>query len=54
MAKLPDSERAAFESLDLGVATLSPADLGPALDEPHPTWMTRVEEEWKKRYGVGN
>lgn len=54
MAKLTDTERKAFESLDLGIATLAPDKLGPALDEPHPSWMTRVEEEWKRRYGVGN
>jgi putative thiamine transport system substrate-binding protein len=52
--KLSDADRAAFASLDLGIATLSPDKLGPALDEPHPSWMTRIEAEWKKRYGVGN
>ncbi len=26
--------------------------LGPALPEPHPSWMTRVAEEWVARYGV--
>ena len=25
--------------------------LGPALPEPHPSWMTRIEQEWQKRYG---
>jgi putative thiamine transport system substrate-binding protein len=53
-AKLSDADRKAFESLALGVATLAPDKLGPALDEPHPSWMTRVEEEWKRRYGVAN
>ncbi|HSG36056.1 MAG TPA: ABC transporter substrate-binding protein, partial [Paracoccaceae bacterium] len=41
MAKLPEAVRAAFDALDLGIATLGPAELGPALPEPHPAWMTR-------------
>lgn len=54
MAKLHAEDRARFEGLDLGVATLPPDQLGPALDEPHPSWMERIDEEWKRRYGVGN
>jgi putative thiamine transport system substrate-binding protein len=54
MAKLNAEDRARFEALDLGVATLPPDQLGPALDEPHPSWMKRIDEEWKRRYGVGN
>src|SRR5690606_38072176 len=45
MAKLSADDRARFEALDLGIATLAPADLGPALDEPHPSWMDRLEQE---------
>lgn len=52
--KLSAADQAAFAALDLGIATLSPDQLGPALDEPHPSWMSRVEEEWKRRYGAGN
>ena len=52
--RLPEEAKAAFAALDLGVATLPPEELGPALDEPHPRWMERVETEWKRRYGVGN
>jgi putative thiamine transport system substrate-binding protein len=44
----------AFDALDLGVATLKPEELGPALDEPHPDWMERIEGEWLKRYGAAN
>jgi putative thiamine transport system substrate-binding protein len=22
--------------------------------EPHPSWMTRISEDWVARYGVGN
>ncbi|MFP1630485.1 ABC transporter substrate-binding protein [Zhengella sp. ZM62] len=54
MAKLPAEDRARFEALDLGVATLPPEKLGPAIAEPHASWMTRLEEEWKRRYGVAN
>ncbi|MEO0830677.1 MAG: Mur ligase family protein, partial [Pseudomonadota bacterium] len=46
MAKLSADDRAAFEALDLGVATLTPAELGPALPEPHPSWTTRIAEDW--------
>ncbi|WP_457581816.1 ABC transporter substrate-binding protein [Ensifer canadensis] len=54
MAKLSDTDRAAFAALDLGVATLPPDQLGPALAEPHPDWMTRIEAEWIRRYGAAN
>jgi len=54
VAKLPEADKAKFASLDLGVATLPPAELGPALDEPHPSWMDRIEMEWKRRYGAAN
>lgn len=47
VAGLPAADRALFDRLDLGVATLSPADLGAVLPEPHPSWMMRVEEAWK-------
>jgi putative thiamine transport system substrate-binding protein len=52
MAKLSDEQRAAFDKIDLGIATLTPAQLGTALPEPHPSWMTMLTEEWTKRYGV--
>ncbi|MDK1387307.1 ABC transporter substrate-binding protein [Sinorhizobium sp. 8-89] len=54
LAKLPAAERQAFGELELGVATLRPDQLGPALDEPHPDWMTRIEAEWTRRYGAAN
>lgn len=49
---LPQEERARFDALELGVATLSPADLGPALLEPHASWMVRISQDWIERYGV--
>jgi putative thiamine transport system substrate-binding protein len=54
MDKLSADDRARFEALDLGIATLAPEDLGPALDEPHPEWMERIEDEWRRRYSAGN
>ena len=53
MVKLPAGDRAAFGALDLGIATLSPAELGTAQPEPHPDWMTRIAADWQRRYGAG-
>ena len=50
---LPPEQRQLFEELDLGVATLSPEQLGPALPEPHPSWMERIEQAWQARYASG-
>ena len=54
VSKLDAADRARFDALDLGVATLKPDELGPAIDEPHPSWMERLETEWKRRYGAAN
>lgn len=53
MDKLPPADRARFDAIDLGPATLSPAELGPALSEPHPSWMTAITDEWNRRYRAG-
>ncbi len=53
MDALTADERERFDALDLGIATLSPSGLGNAQSEPHPSWMTRIAEDWQKRYGVG-
>ena len=50
VAELPAGERARFEAIDLGIATLTPEELTPTLLEPHPTWMEWVESEWQRRY----
>jgi putative thiamine transport system substrate-binding protein len=50
VAKLSDEDKARFDALPLGVATLSPAELTPVLPEPHPSWMTRIEKEWLRRF----
>lgn len=52
MDALSADDSSAFAALDLGVATLSPAELGTALPEPHPSWMTMIQDDWAKRYGV--
>jgi putative thiamine transport system substrate-binding protein len=52
LAALAPEDRARFDTLELGVATLSPEALGPALLEPHASWVTRVGEDWQARYGV--
>ncbi len=51
MDRLAPDERALFEAIPAGPATLPPEALGPVLLEPHPTWMTRIEAEWARRYG---
>lgn len=51
--KLSEKDRATFEAIELGVATLAPDELGDALPEPHPSWMVRLEQDWTARYGVG-
>ncbi|WP_190305622.1 ABC transporter substrate-binding protein [Roseicitreum antarcticum] len=45
-------DRARFDALDLGIATLPPAQMGTALLEPHPDWMTRIAQDWTARYGT--
>jgi putative thiamine transport system substrate-binding protein len=50
LAKLRPEDRRRFDDLELGIATLSPAELGTALPEPHPGWMTRIAGEWLERY----
>ena len=52
IASLSDEDKARFAALDLGVATLKPEDFGPALPEPHASWMERLEKDWTAHYGV--
>lgn len=52
MERLTAADRARFEALDLGIATLTPAELGTPLPEPHPSWMERLETAWLARYGA--
>ena len=50
MDKLDAADRDKFAALPLGIATLPPAELGRVLPEPHPSWMTRLEDEWRRIY----
>ena len=52
MAALSPADRTLFEDAPRGAATLSPADLGPTLLEPHASWMTQISAQWALRYGV--
>ena len=53
MDALTDDDRSTFDALELGIATLSPAELGAVQAEPHPSWMTRIADDWANRYGTG-
>lgn len=52
MDALGAQDRADFDALELGIATLSPAELGKVLPEPHPSWMTRIADDWAVRFGA--
>lgn len=49
-ARLGEAERAAFAALPTSDALPTLEDLGPTLLEPHASWMTRLTEEWARRY----
>lgn len=49
LEKLAAEDRARFERLPRGAATLTNAELGRPLPEPHPSWMTRIVAEWERR-----
>jgi len=53
MARLSPEDRARFDQIDLGIATLAPDQLGAALAEPHPSWMVQIEADWIARFGGG-
>jgi len=50
LAKLSPTQRRAFDALPKHPALLPPEALGPTLLEPHPSWMTRIEAEWQRRF----
>ena len=49
-AKLDEAAKAAFAALPTAPALPGVADLGPTLLEPHASWMTRLTEDWARRY----
>lgn len=50
LAALAPADRARFDELPLGPATLPPDRLGPSLPEPHPSWTELLERGWAERY----
>ena len=48
--KLSKSDQLKFDSLPRGIATLSIAELGETLPEPHSSWVDALKAEWRKRY----
>ena len=50
LEKLTPAQRKLFDDLPQGMATPTNKELGSALLEPHPSWMTRIMDEWERRY----
>jgi putative thiamine transport system substrate-binding protein len=50
LKRLSDADRQRFSALTTHPALPSNAELGLALPEPHPSWMTRITAEWERRY----
>ena len=48
-ARLDDEGRALFDALPTAPALPTLDALGPTLPEPHPSWMTRLTEDWARR-----
>ena len=53
MPRLSAAERAMFDNLPRGIATLPEAELSPSLPEPHPSWVPLIQDGWVKRFGSG-
>ncbi|TCS38204.1 ABC transporter substrate-binding protein [Reinekea marinisedimentorum] len=51
MTKLNSSDRAVFNALPKGIATLSNEELANVLREPHASWVEALEAAWLQRYG---
>ncbi|MCC6007609.1 MAG: ABC transporter substrate-binding protein [Rhodobacteraceae bacterium] len=49
-SRLDAAGREAFAALPQAPALPRLEDLGPTLPEPHPSWMTRLTEEWARRH----
>lgn len=50
---LTAEQRALFAAIERTPAMPRPEDLGPALPEPHPSWMELIEAAWLERYQGG-
>ena len=51
MHLLTAEDKKRFIDIPRGKATLSNDELGKTLPEPHPSWITQIEEVWLRRYG---
>ena len=51
--KLSAEQRALFDAVPRHPAAPDLGALAPALPEPHPSWMERIEKEWARRYAAG-
>ncbi|MCE2595395.1 ABC transporter substrate-binding protein [Motilimonas cestriensis] len=51
MHTLTPQQQAIFNQIKRPPASLSEADLGPILLEPHPSWVAAIEQAWLRRYG---
>jgi putative thiamine transport system substrate-binding protein len=50
LSRLSAGDRQRFLDLPKSAALPTNAELGTALQEPHPSWMTRIAAEWERRY----
>ena len=48
--KLSDKEKALFDNLEQGKATLNANELGNLISEPDASWSDMFKKEWQKRY----
>jgi putative thiamine transport system substrate-binding protein len=49
LARLSPAQRAAFDVTDTHPAMPAPEEFVRVLPEPHPSWMTRLVEDWERR-----
>jgi putative thiamine transport system substrate-binding protein len=50
LGALAPADRARFDALPRGIATLAPDELVPVRPEPHPSWTIAIEAEWLRRF----
>lgn len=49
LARLSPADRKRFDDLPRVPGMMTNAELGRPLNEPHPSWMTRITAEWERR-----
>ena len=50
IGKLSPAQQKLFADLPTNPSLPTQEDLSNVLLEPHPSWMTRIADEWRKRY----